>query len=126
VSDTIRSDVGKIASSLTGAKNDADNAGRIARLASSENKSVLLGNRSIQDFHLDMVGDLAIEAGGARTTAEASDAVFSALFAQRESVSGVSLDEEAINLTQFETAYQGAARYLSVVDELTTEILRLI
>lgn len=126
VSDTIRSDVGKIASSLSGAKNDADNAGRIARLASTDSKSALLNNSSIQDFHLDMVGDLAVEANDANTTADATDAVYSALFAQRESVSGVSLDEEAINLTQFQTAYQGAARYLTVVDQMTTELLQLI
>lgn len=122
----IRADVGKIASSLSGARNDADNAGRIARLAAPDSTSSLLGNRSIQNYQLDMVGDLAIEASGARTDAESADAVYSALFAQRETISGVSLDEEAINLTQFQTAYQGAARYLTVVDQMTTELLQLI
>lgn len=122
----IRGDVNRIASSASGAKNDAANAGRIARLASSERVSGLLGNRSIQDFHLDMVGDLAVEAAGAATAAQSADAVHAALFAQREAISGVSMDEEAINLAQFQTAYQGAARYLSVVDELTTEIMQLL
>ncbi|RMF80434.1 MAG: hypothetical protein D6744_08240, partial [Planctomycetota bacterium] len=115
-----------IAASLTGQRNDADNAGRIAALASDSARSELLGGRTIQDFHLTMVNDLAVEAAGALTTQEATDAVYNSLFAQRESISGVSLDEEAINLSRFEAAYQGAARYLTVLDDLTTEVLALI
>jgi flagellar hook-associated protein 1 FlgK len=45
--------------------------------------------------------------------------------AQRESVSGVSLDEEAINLLQFQRSYEAAARFLKIADELTQTILSL-
>jgi len=36
---------------------------------------------------------------------------------QRESVMGVSLDEETINLTTYQSAYQAAARLMTVLDE---------
>jgi flagellar hook-associated protein 1 FlgK len=126
VAQPIREDVRRIAASVSGALNDGDNAGRIARLASRTSVSDLLGGRSIPDFHQDIVTDLAVSAAAARTDFEAADAVHASLFAQREAVSGVSLDEEAINLSRFETAYQGAARYLNVVDELTTELMGLL
>ena len=45
--------------------------------------------------------------------------------AQRDSISGVSLDEEAINLLQYQKAYEAAARFLRVADEMTQTILQL-
>lgn len=45
--------------------------------------------------------------------------------AQRDSVSGVSLDEEAVNLLQYQKAYEAAARFLKVADEMTQTILSL-
>jgi flagellar hook-associated protein 1 FlgK len=44
---------------------------------------------------------------------------------QRASVSGVSLDEEAANLVQFQNAYDAAARVFSVVDQLTQTAMSL-
>ena len=45
----------------------------------------------------------------------------------RLSVSGVSLDEEMVDLMRFQRAYQAAARIISVIDEmLDTLINRMI
>jgi flagellar hook-associated protein 1 FlgK len=51
--------------------------------------------------------------------------ILSQTTAQRESVSGVSLDEEAINLLQYQRAFEAAARFLNVADEMTRTILEL-
>ena len=126
VCDTVRDDPRLIASSLSGATNDGDNAGRLAALADPNATSELLGNRTIQDYHESLVTDLAVEAASALADYEAEEVVHQNLVAQRESVSGVSLDEEALNLTMFETAYQGAARYLSVVTSMTDELMALL
>jgi flagellar hook-associated protein 1 len=126
VADNIAADPRRLAASATGAAADGDIAGRIAELASPAAVSGLLSNRSVRDFHASMVGELGVEGGAALTAAETADAVYSGLYAQREALSGVSLDEEALNLTKFEKAYQGAARYLTVLNEMTDEILRLV
>jgi len=126
ICDEIRSDPRLIAASLTGGLNDGDNAGRLANLALSTTTSTLLGHRSIQDYHEALITDLAVEAAAAFTDHEASQTVYESLYAQREAISGVNLDEEAINLARYETAYQGAARYLSVVESLTDEIMDLV
>lgn len=122
----IQSDPRLLAASLSGNTLDGDNAGRMAALADSMKASALLSGRSIQDFHASMVNDLAVNAAAAATDAEASEAIYQGLYAQREAVSGVNLDEEAINLARFEQAYQGAARYLSVLDEMGAELLALL
>ena len=41
----------------------------------------------------------------------------------RESLSGVSLDEEMVSLTKYQHAYDAAAKVLAVVDELLRELL---
>lgn len=126
VNDALIGDPRLIAASLSGATADGDNAGRFARLADSGSTSALLGNRSIQDYHEAIISDLAVEVSSALTDHEAASAVYDGLYAQREAISGVSIDEEALNLSKFEQAYQAAARYLSVVDQLTSEVMSLL
>ena len=58
--------------------------------------------------------------------AEALATVQQSLEAQQAAVSGVSLDEEAINLINYQQQYQGAARFISVVNELTQVLLNLV
>lgn len=126
INSAVRSDPRLIAASLGGELNDGDNAVRIANLALDTKSSVILGNLSIQNYHEALVADLAVEAAAALNDHEAASSVYEGLYAQRESLSGVNLDEEAINLTKYQTAYQGAARYLSVVNSLTAEIMALL
>ncbi len=124
VNAAVRSDPRLIATALNGQPGDGSNAGRFAAVGGAT--SALLGNQSILDFHSDIVTGLGVQAAAAQTNQEAADAVYSSLLAQREAVSGVSLDEEAINMTKFERAFQGASRYLTVVDSLTTELMNLV
>jgi flagellar hook-associated protein 1 FlgK len=42
---------------------------------------------------------------------------------QRDSISGVSIDEEMSNLIKFQYAYQAAARLINVADELFQSLL---
>ncbi|MCA9086030.1 MAG: hypothetical protein KDA81_18360, partial [Planctomycetaceae bacterium] len=48
------------------------------------------------------------------------------LQADRESVSGVSTDEELLNMLQVERALQAASRFISSVDDSFNEIMRII
>jgi flagellar hook-associated protein 1 FlgK len=124
VNAAIQADPRLIAASLSGEVGDGGNAGRLALAGTAV--STLLGGQTIESYHATTINRLAVEGSAALTSYEASDAVYSALVAQRESISGVSLDEEAINLTKFERAYQGAARYLGVIDNLSNEVLGLV
>jgi flagellar hook-associated protein 1 FlgK len=45
---------------------------------------------------------------------------------RRESISGVSLDEEMINLVKFQTAYDAAAKLFVTADELMQTVLNLV
>jgi len=45
---------------------------------------------------------------------------------QRDSFSGVSLDEEAVNIIKYQKAYQASARFVTVLDTLIDDILRIL
>jgi flagellar hook-associated protein 1 FlgK len=74
----------------------------------------------------------ALAAGAGRDVAEARDSralqtqLAAQARAQRSESSGVSLDEEAIRLVEYQRAYQAAAKMVSVLDELTEAALNMI
>lgn len=121
---SVRADPRLLAASLDGSVADGSNAGRLA--AAGDAASALLNNVSVRDFQQRIVHDLAVAVAAADTDRAAADAVYSNLLAQREATSGVNLDEEAINLTKFERSFQGASRFISVLDQLADEIIGLV
>ena len=124
VNSAVRNNPRLLATSLDGTPGDGSNAGRLSAVGATE--SSLLGNVSIQEFHAGIVNGLAVETAAANTEQEAADAVYSSLLAQREATSGVSLDEETVNLMKYEQSFQGASRFISVLDTLAQEVLGLV
>jgi flagellar hook-associated protein 1 len=84
------------------------------------------GGVSVDDFWAGTVSDLGVKAGTAKTNADATQIVQESLQAQRDATSGVSVDEESINLINYQRAYQGAARFISIIDELTNTLISLV
>lgn len=116
-------DPGLLAAATVNVVGDGNNAGRLSGLLNESTSA--LGGVSILDFYNRIANGVATDGSAARNDVEASEAVAVALSEQRQAVSGVSLDEEAIDLLKFERAFQGAARYVSVVDRLTQEMISL-
>ena len=85
-----------------------------------------LGGRSLKDHWGDEVQRLGVATQTAATGADAASLVRQNLDAQRAAVSGVSVDEESINLLTFQRQYQGAARFISVVDQMTQTLLSIV
>jgi flagellar hook-associated protein 1 len=71
------------------------------------------------------VGDLATETRYAEDDATVQKTIASSADARRQSVSGVSTDEELMNVVQHQHAYQAAARLVSVVDDMTQTLIDL-
>ncbi len=103
---------------------DNSNALRLAGLA--ETALAPLGGMSLNDYYRELATELGGRTAEAQSQLDASDTLVEALAAQRDAISGVSLDEEAIELMKYQRAFQGAARYITVIDELLDELVRLI
>ncbi len=103
---------------------DGANARRLAALATDV--STQHENESLLSFYRTIANGVAVRGAAVRDVADATETVLGSLEAQRQSISGVSLDEEAIALVKFERAFQGAARFISVVDDLLGELMLLV
>lgn len=103
---------------------DGRTAGRLAELDNTA--TALLDGTSLNGFYNAIAGGVAVATASINDESEASNAVYLSLSAQREAISGVNLDEEAINLLKYQRSFQGAARFVSVVDELIGELVTLI
>jgi flagellar hook-associated protein 1 FlgK len=84
-----------------------------------------LSTLSIGSFFAETVGDLATETRYAEDDATVQKTIASSADARRQSVSGVSTDEELMNVVQHQHAYQAAARLVSVVDDMTQTLIDL-
>lgn len=73
----------------------------------------------------DLVVDLGARASEAEDLAFGQQIIVDNFNAQREAISGVSLDEEAANLLMFQRSYQAAAQLLTIADEMAATILAL-
>jgi len=85
-----------------------------------------LGGRSIEEHWSDSVQKVGVASSSAETSAQANIIVRQSLEAQRAAVSGVSADEESINLINNQQQYEGAARVISLADEMLRTLLALV
>lgn len=85
-----------------------------------------LGGVSMSRHWSDTVQSLASRGAIAATRLDAGGIVRQSLEAQRASLSGVSVDEESINLLNFQRQFQGAAQVISTANELLQTLISIL
>ncbi|MBX3324010.1 MAG: flagellar hook-associated protein FlgK [Phycisphaeraceae bacterium] len=85
-----------------------------------------LNGFSLQGHWAQSVQNVAVESSSTETLAYAKSVVRQSLEAQRASVSGVSADEESINLINSQQQYEAAARVISLADEMLRTLMSLV
>jgi flagellar hook-associated protein 1 FlgK len=81
------------------------------------------GTQTVSDAYAGLVGLVGADARQATEMAANQELVVDHLRTRRESISGVSLDEEAADMIRFQHAYQAAARVITTVDELLDTLI---
>jgi flagellar hook-associated protein 1 FlgK len=102
---------------------DGRNAVDIAKLQYALNMG---GTQSYNDYFGAMVRDVGSEVLQADAYFNHQSDMMVQLENQRESISGVSLDEEMINLIKFQNAYTAAAKMITTADEMMQTVLQMI
>jgi flagellar hook-associated protein 1 len=80
---------------------------------------------TISDFFNETVGSLATDVSQAQDNATVQGTLASNAKTRRDSVSGVSTDEELISVIDHQHAYQAAARLVQVVSDMTDTLVNL-
>ena len=101
--------------------------GAALRLVELEKKGITgPGNTlTVGDAYLGVVDQITNVAQQAQIATKAMEVVHQQAVEARESVSGVSLDEEAANLIRFQQAYQAAAKSMQVASQMFESVLRI-
>jgi flagellar hook-associated protein 1 FlgK len=97
----------------TGAAGDNSVATAIARLRGT----------AIDQGYAGLVQQIGGDSANASAAAATADQVVSALTERRQSVAGVSMDEEMTNMVRFQRGYQAAARALTTMDDVLDTLI---
>jgi flagellar hook-associated protein 1 len=115
-------DPGAIAAASTGEGSSGnDNATALANLSTAN----VVGSQTATEFLSSLLSQIGSDASGATTDNTAQQAALTQLTTQRDSLSGVSLDEEASNLTQYQRSYQAASQVFTIADTLIASAINL-
>ena len=98
--------------------NTGDNRNALAMAALQETAVLDSGTSTLNDYYEQTIGNLGTTTRRASDEAIIAESFRRNIDRRREEVAGVSLDEEAANLTRFQRGYQASARVFSVIDEL--------
>lgn len=128
VSNPIQADVRTIAAatpnSTSGLFSPGDNSNALA-LAQLQSKNIAsLSNSTVSGFLSSFIADLGAQAASAKQSLALGISMTDFLANRREQVSGVSLDEEMTDLIRFQRAYEAAAHFASVVNELLGTLMQ--
>jgi flagellar hook-associated protein 1 len=85
-----------------------------------------LSNLTINQYYESMVSELGSEAVNAATTLADQEMIFNHYNNQRQSISGVSLDEEMTNMVLHQHSYVAAAKFINTIDELIQTVLNMV
>lgn len=121
---TVSNDVGKIAA---GAKPFAPGDNTVSNVISSIQSRTVMenGSATFDDYYNTQVGQIGILSQRAEKANESQKNVVNQLSNIRESISGVSLDEETTKMIEFQKAYEASARLIRTADEMLDTVLNL-
>ena len=123
VSNDILDDVGRIA---TGASANSPGDSRVSlAMARLQTAKVMDGDHTFDEYYNSVVGKVGIQARRSETASTTQRDIVKQMNNLRESVSGVSLDEEATKLIEYQKSFDASARLIRTADEMFDTVLNL-
>ena len=89
------------------------------------NRSSSLQTETLDGYYRTLIGELGILVGDNSQNAAFATSMLENLDSIRESISGVNLDEEMMQLMRTQRAYEAAGKLVTIADEMLQTILNL-
>ncbi|MGE4232178.1 MAG: flagellar hook-associated protein FlgK [Bacteriovoracia bacterium] len=124
VSKAVRYDANNIATAIAP---DSPGDNRLVQMIAGlqHQRTMSDGSTTFDDHYNATVATLATETQKNRHVLEHQSSILNQLEKFRESISGVSLDEETTNLIQYQHAFDASAKVIKVADEILDTVLSL-
>jgi flagellar hook-associated protein 1 len=113
-----------IAASASGAPGDNAEANTIANIFDAP--TMKGGTVTMNQFYAAFVGKVGTDSANAASEETSQNLILSQVESQRNSYSGVSLDEEMTNMLKFQRAYDASAKLIKTVDDMMTTIIQTV
>ena len=102
----------------------AGSNGNLANLNAIQNQTIIAG-ATPTTYYGNIVFSVGNDVSNGTAELQSSKLVLQQLQDQRGSISGVSLDEEAANMTQYQQAYDAAARIVTTVNQMLETVINM-
>lgn len=122
--DLILADTQNIAAGTSGNAGDGGLALALSQMRDQPNAA--LGSRTYSTFISDFITILGHDVAVAASGSETRQALIAQIEQQRQSVSGVSLDDEMANMMRLQRSYQAAAKALTLMDQVTEDLINMV
>lgn len=125
VNDDIMRDVGRISAA---AKQNAPGDNTVANVIHSLQFKKVMGEGgtfTFDDFYTSKVGQVGVMNQKAMANLDSQKNIVDQIKNVRESISGVSLDEEAQKMIEYQKSYEASARIVRMADEMFETVLNL-
>jgi flagellar hook-associated protein 1 FlgK len=123
INETILRDPSKFAASQNGVGQDTDNSIQLSAMSVKPVEG--LGGRSVIDLYDSIVSEVMLSAGTMKSIA-ATDALYQAsIQAQRDSISGVNIEEETILMMTYQRTFQANSRLVATINEMLQTLIEL-
>ena len=119
----VNTDISEDVSLIAASTGEVGNNTNALRLAALQDDTSAIDNTTFADYLHQIASSLGEEASNAYKSEDNFNALETSLGNRRDEISGVSTDEELINLVRFQQAYQASAKYISIVDGLVERLL---
>ena len=103
-----------------------DNSNILSMLNLENNTYTDLGDKSFSSAMQSSLTRIGVDLQSARSDVEYRQTVLSNLQNSRDAVSGVSLDEEAVNLVEYQRAFEAMSRFMRTMDQLTGDLIQTL
>jgi flagellar hook-associated protein 1 FlgK len=109
---------------VNGREANPGNGSAAQAIASIRNNMVMVGKfATFDDYFANSVGNIAILGEQANRMLATEEKTMNYLRDLRESISGVSLDEELSNMIRYQKGYEASARYISTVNAMLDTLI---
>mgnify|MGYP000914063879 FL=1 len=103
--------------------NGIDNNDVVEALIALKRDKTMFGQGDPGGFMNTLVADIGIDTRKANNFATNQEDILNAITNQKLSISGVDIDEEAMNLVRFQNAYNLSAKVISVMNEIYDRLI---
>jgi flagellar hook-associated protein 1 FlgK len=103
----------------------ADNENALAMVALQDDNALVNGTSGLNAYYGNIAAGVGLTVSENSAALDSAEDMLTQIQNMRDTVSGVSTDEEMLMLVQYQSGYEAAARYLTTVDDMLNTLMNM-